>query len=346
MAMAGFPHLVATSFLTDAMAARAIAAALQLGLIDRLASTAEMAMENVASAIGAPAVGAHALAELLDGYGVVRLRPSGVSLTERFREALEFREYLELRLRFADLVWPDIQALFPFLLCSIPEFMARSRVFDLFRYDRCLTVNAEALQSARRWTELTTGLTRYEAPAALGRVDLGGVGDFLDLGGNTGEFALQVCRRSATTRATVVDLPVVCELGREHMARTAAAEEADRIRFLTADLRTNWALPQADLVSFKSVLHDWPEADAIDLLRRGAGQVRPGGRIMIFERAPLDLCRHRFTYAMAPDLVFLHFLRPAAAYVDTLSALGFQSIETFTVELEVDFHLILATRPI
>ncbi len=165
---------------------------------------------------------------------------------------------------------------------------------------------------------------------------------FVDLGGNTGEFALRVCRRLPEVRAVVVDLPVVCELGRRHIARSA---EAARIAFRPADMRRDPLPGPADLVSFKSVLHDWPDRDAVLFLRRASEIVRPGGRLLIFERSPLDFRGRRMTYAMGPDLVFLHFLRPADLYLRTLAELGFVDVEYRRLELETSFHHIVARRP-
>jgi hypothetical protein len=48
---------------------------------------------------------------------------------------------------------------------------------------------------------------------------------------------------------------------------------------------------------------------------------------------------------MAPDLVFLHFLRPAELYLKTLTRLGFEDIEYRQIELDVGFHLVTARRP-
>ena len=128
------------------------------------------------------------------------------------------------------------------------------------------------------------------------------------------------------------------------VARAGLPDEAERIRFFPADLRAGRLPPPAELVSFKSVLHDWPEREARELLKTGASLVTPGGRMLIFERAPLDFRRHPFTYALAPDLAFLHFLRPEKLYAETLTELGFHIDLVRTIELEVDFHLILATR--
>lgn len=342
--MVRYSHLQASAFLQDAISARAIDAALKLGVIDRLLTVASLPSCELIQLMAAPRVGVEALLQLLANASVVAVQNGQIQLCDRFRDIMPFRDYLEMRLLFADHVWPDIQTLFPQLLCNPSEFMARSRTFDLFRYDRCLIVNAENLMATRRWTQFTTVLTRYESAAALEHIDLAPVASFIDLGGNTGEFALQVCRRAPGARAIVVDLPVVCEIGRAHVAKSEKPGEADRIQFFPTDLRRGKLPPPADLVSFKSVLHDWPEPEALDLLKAGARLVKRGGRMLIFERAPLDFRKHPFTYALAPDLIFLHFLRPAHVYTRLLGSLGFALDIVQTIELEVDFHLILATR--
>ena len=91
----------------------------------------------------------------------------------------------------------------------------------------------------------------------------------LDIGGNSGEFVLQVCKRHQGLRASVLDLPLVCDIGREHIA---AEPEAERISFIKGNAFTD-PLPEAfDLISFKSMLHDWPEKDAPSLIERRPGR--------------------------------------------------------------------------
>ncbi len=51
----------------------------------------------------------------------------------------------------------------------------------------------------------------------------------LDVGGNSGEFVLQICRKNPAILATVFDLPLVCEIGLEHIQ---PQPEADRITFV------------------------------------------------------------------------------------------------------------------
>jgi SAM-dependent methyltransferase len=333
-------HLSVCGFLSSEWDARAIRAALDFGLIDAL-QKAPATAAALAQGAGVAPRGFALLLDLLRANGVIASDGDLLRLTPGFADALRFRDLMETRIAFADLVWPDIHALFGALLTDVPQFMARSQTFELFRYDRCFESTPENRAATQAWTRFTTVLTRYEAPAALDGIDLDGVADVVDLGGNTGEFALAF-RRRAALRATVVDLPVVCEIGRDHVARTAP-DDAGSIAFHPCDMRRDALPAPADLVALKSVLHDWPDDDARLLLARACALVRPGGRLMIYERAPLAFAG-RPPYALAPDLVFLHFLRPAQLYLDALASLGFVDVSYRRVALEVDFHLILARR--
>ncbi|HLH94459.1 MAG TPA: methyltransferase [Xanthobacteraceae bacterium] len=338
-----YGFLCVDDFLATELDARAIKSAFETGIIDALAAQAGMAAEALAAKSRMDPVGFRLLVGLLEANDVVCRQGQNLTLTDVFRQALKFRDLLEARIDFADLVWSDIHTLFTPLLTDLPQFMARSQVFELFRYDRCIDVTAENLEATQSWLRFTTCLTKYEAAAVLDAVDFSSVQSLVDFGGNSGEFVRQICRRHPAISATIVDLPVVCALGQRHIAASATAQEAARIRFCPADFRSDPLPGPADVVSFKSVLHDWGDADAERILERADRVVGPGGRMLIFERGPIETGR-RLPYAMAPNLVFLKFLRPPDLYLKKLSQLGFTLIEHRRLMLEMEFNLIVARR--
>jgi SAM-dependent methyltransferase len=344
--MTGVPYdfLCVDDFLQTELDARAIRSAWETGIMAALIGQGAVSWSALAAKSRIDPAGLRLLTGLLEVNNVVRRQGDQVALTPAFERALEFRDLLETRIDFADLVWPDIHALFTPLLADLPQFMARSKVFELFRYDRCMNVTAENLAATKSWVRLTTCLTKYESTAVLGAIDLGSARSFLDIGGNSGELALQTCRRYPQIEATVVDLPVVCALGESHIAAVASPQEAARIRFCPADFRRD-PLPAADVVSFKSVLHDWPDADAERILERAYAVVKPGGCMLIFERGPIEIGNRRLPYSMAPNLVFLQFLRPPDLYLNKLAQLGLTAIEHRRIELEMGFNLIVGRRP-
>lgn len=327
--------------LTTETEARALALALDLGWIDRLAS-GPVEMHRLPAASGMPETAVRLLLSLLSAAGVATQTPDGVALTAAFRETLRFRDLLEARLWFLGEVSPDVHRHFGALLCDLPAFMERAAVFELFRYDRCFDTTPDNLALSRRWVAYTTALTRYEAPACWGRVDPRRSARLLDLGGNSGEFARQACAMAPRLRATVFDLPVVCALGREHVAGQPGGE---RLCFVQGDLRHD-ALPEGhDLVTFKSVLHDWPDEFALAFVDRAVEALAPGGRLVIFERATIPLDGRRLSHAMSANLVFLPFFREARFYLDALARRGLGDIGCDTIELDMPFHLITGVKP-
>ena len=98
------------------------------------------------------------------------------------------------------------------------RFLRASRTFGLFSYGRAFEYSPENYGRTLRWVRFTTALTRYEAASCIARYDFGRHRRMLDIGGNSGEFGLQVCKRHAGLKVSVFDLPLVCDIGREHLA--------------------------------------------------------------------------------------------------------------------------------
>lgn len=339
--MSNRDFLIVECYLATTLGVRALATVFEIGLIDALLAGKGDEAE-LATTCGLTGFGHALVMDLLVGAGIVARAETGVTLTPGFREALRFRDLLEAKLAFLHLVAPDIEAHFTDLVRDPPRFMAASNVFDWFRYDRCLVVTEENLAATRRWVAYTSLLTRHEAEVGLDHLDLARARHMLDIGGNSGAFALAACRRAPHLSATVFDLPVVCAIGREHVAGTP---EAGRIKFVAGDMRRDPLPSGPDLISFKSVLHDWPEADALHLLERAQRRLEPGGRIVIFERGALEPSRGPMPVSMMANVVFAPFYRSPTFYRDHLARLGFEAITLERIELDMPFHLLTARKP-
>ncbi|MBD8909663.1 methyltransferase type 12 [Methylorubrum zatmanii] len=337
----GFPRV--DRFLDSEAAAQALVFALESGLIDRLARRADTAAAGLAADLRIAAPQFDCLAGLLVGAGIaVEPAPGRIGLSEAFRAVLPCRDLIEAKLAFAAAAAEDLRRHFPAFVAELPAFMAASRTFELFRYDRCFELSPENLEATRRWVSYTTCLTRYEAGPCLDRIEPARHRRLLDLGGNSGEFAAQACRRAPALAATVFDLPVVCALGRENLAGRA---EGARVAFLPGDMRRD-PLPEGhDLVTFKSVLHDWPAEEARALLDRAGQALMPGGRLVIYERAPMPLRERAPGYVRSADLVFQPFFRDVDLYAEVLTDLGFVDLAVRRLDLETPFHLIVARKP-
>ncbi len=217
-------------FLTNMIAAQALKSALALKLIDQLWAEQASTSARLESNWRGDRRGLGVLLDLLSVNQVIERTGDEIRLTPQFRSALRFRDLLEAKLDFANLAAPDLIGLFPWLLVDPDGFMQRARIFKLFDYNRCLEPSPENYEATRRWMRFTTSLTRYEAPVCMRHHDFSRYTKMLDIGGNSGEFVLRVCKKHHQLRGTVFDLPLVCDVGKDHVSREPEAPRIDFVK--------------------------------------------------------------------------------------------------------------------
>jgi hypothetical protein len=123
-------------------------------------------------------------------------------------------------------------------------------------------------------------LTSSMAAELAESYDFGDHAEIVEIGGGLGVFMAQVLARYPSVRGSIIDLPHVI----------ADADKAlppdrfgDRITLISGDARD--ALPEgADLYFMKMVLCDFPDADALTVLRHCRGAIAEGGRLLIFDK--------------------------------------------------------------
>jgi ubiquinone/menaquinone biosynthesis C-methylase UbiE len=336
---APFDYLRVDEFMRGIVEAQALKTALDLKVIDRLRDRREVSAQQLEAELRLDGRGLGLLLDLLQANGVIERDGAALSLHPRFREALRYRDLLEAKLDFAALVAGDVLHSFTALVNDPAGFMLQSRIFDLFNYQHSLQASEENQRRVQAWMRFTTILTRYEAQACLARHRFDAQRRLLDIGGNSGEFALQLCRAHPQLQAAVFDLPVVCAVGRENVA---GHPEASRITFIPGNA-LNDPLPAGfDLVTFKSTLHDWPEKEAKRLLTRASQALAPGGTLLIFERGPLQAAETGVPYGLIPMLLFFRSFRAPEVYQKHLEAVGFTDVGVEWLPLEMPFFLLTA----
>lgn len=326
-------------FVSTLVDARALRTALDLGLVDYLLQHRGASFEAAGKALDIDRTGLRLLVDLLAAAGVLDERERRLRLSGAFLQALDCRDLLETKLDFAGLAMDDFADHFTQMVRAPGPL--RGRLFELFDYARCFEPTLENWQRTRGWMRLTSTLTRYEGRACLRLHDAGRYRRMLDVGGNSGEFALQACRQHQGLQATVFDLPLVCEVGLEHVL---AAPEHERIAFVAGDVRADPLPTGHDLISFKSMLHDWPQEDADRFLAKAVRALEPGGTLMIFERAPIQP-HARPPFAMLPILLFFRSYRGHSGYTGRLAALGLQEVGVQFIQLDTPFFLVTGRKP-
>ena len=339
--MTSTDFLIIEPYLHDAIQARTLQAAFELGIIDALESTDGLSESQLLRGRACDAAGGRFLLQVLARSGVVHINGATVQLTQTFRSALRFRDLLLTKLQFSELVAADFFNRLPQLLSSSEAFMETSKLFELFDYSRCFEVSPQNCLQAARWMKLTTTLTRYEAPVCIEHFDFSAHQKMLDLGGNSGEFAIQVCCRTPTLQACVADLPVVCHVGTRHVAEQQLSE---RIQFQPLNFTQDPIPTGYDLITCKSVLHDWPDEYAVDIMESVYNALPPGGCFLIFERQQWDFQTEAMPYGSLPVTLFFRSYRKPEFYVSALKDAGFHGVKVQTIRLDLPFLLISAIR--
>ena len=336
-----FGYLCVDSFIKDIAGARALATAFEIRLIDSLLQDKHATVDSLTEQLGTDSRGMHLLLDLLAANRVVENENGKLSLTREFVSALQFRDLLELKLIMTNFAAHDLLDYFSDLVSRPEQFVQKVRFFRLFAYNKCFDHSQENYELTKRWMRITTTFTKYEAQACMRYHNFSRYRRMLDIGGNSGEFALQIYRRNPGISATVFDLPLVCDIGLEHIR---SVPEADRISFIRGNALTD-PLPEGfDLITFKSMLHDWPEKEAKQFIEKASHSLDPGGTLLIFERGPLEVRERTLPYSMIPFLLFFHSFRSPVIYEEHLRDLGFQEIKVQKIILETPFYLVTAKK--
>jgi SAM-dependent methyltransferase len=335
-----FDYLSISPFMENAIAAHALATAFHLRLVDFLLDNQPTTASEIRNHIRTTEKGLHLLLRLLEVNNVIEEAEGLISLNSRFQELLRYRDLLEAKLELAGVAMADFMGCFSSFIRNSGQFSKKSRIFDMFDYGRCFEFSLENYAHTKRWMRITTALTRYEAEVCIKYHDFGPYRSLLDVGGNSGEFVLRICRKYPALLATVFDLPLVCKAGREHLQ---CEPEIDRIRFIEGNALTDELPRDFDIVVFKSMLHDWPEKEASQLLQKAGKSVKPGGELLIFERGPLELQKIP-AYEVIPFILFSHSFRSPTLYEKELVRMCFEEILVQDVQAETRFFLLTAKK--
>ena len=101
----------------------------------------------------------------------------------------------------------------------------------------------------------------------------------LDVGGGSGAHSLGAVTRWPHLRAVVLDLPPVCEVAREFIAKEGLQ---DRIETRSGDIFED-PFPEAELHFYSNIYHDWSPEKGAFLTRKSFESLPPGGRIVVHE---------------------------------------------------------------
>jgi hypothetical protein len=103
---------------------------------------------------------------------------------------------------------------------------------------------------------------------------------FLDIGGGSGVYTINACKRWSNLMGIVFDIPLVCKISQRFIDQDNMNKQ---IKTCSGDM---WKddFPEADIHFYSDILHDWPDAKNLFLLRKSYDNLPIGGQIILNEK--------------------------------------------------------------
>jgi SAM-dependent methyltransferase len=257
--------------LTGPWLAQGCYALAKLGLPDLMAAGPRPVAELAASA-GLDERALHRMLRALAAAGLLREDTPGcfglTAVTQPLRADV-FGSSRDMAIIFGEEVFRSFAEVVSTLRTGQPAF---EKVYGQPFYDY-LGANPVAART------FGTAMGRAGVPAVLSGCDFTGVGTVVDVGGGDGGLLATVLRAQPQARGVLVDLPAAATQAKERLARAGLDGRVDFVEASFFD-----AMPAgADVYVLCRVLHNWPDRDAVRLLRRIREAIAPGGRVIVIE---------------------------------------------------------------
>lgn len=124
-----------------------------------------------------------------------------------------------------------------------------------------------------------SGVSRGANLAIARKFDWSGYGSFVDAGTAQGDLALQIALANPHLQGIGFDLPEVGPIFEDYIVANGVA---DRVSFVGGSFFEN-PLPQADVVLYGHILHDWDLEQKLHLLRMAHDALPEGGAVIVYD---------------------------------------------------------------
>jgi SAM-dependent methyltransferase len=129
-------------------------------------------------------------------------------------------------------------------------------------------INAmDSLVNARGDAEVITRAIKWD-----------GIKELLDVGSGPASYPIHLCRKYPELRVTIFDLPGTLAITQRYVREAAMTE---RIRLIAGDYRNDPIPGSYDMVFLSNIIHGEGERENLSLIDKLAGNLKPGGRLVV-----------------------------------------------------------------
>ncbi|KAF4446290.1 fusarubin cluster-methyltransferase [Fusarium austroafricanum] len=109
-----------------------------------------------------------------------------------------------------------------------------------------------------------------------------GQAQVVDIGGSSGSTAIMLATAFPSLSLVIEDLPEAAENAKLRL-KELSSDIASRIEVKAYDFFTPQPIKNADVYLLRTILHDWPDADAIKILQGVVAAMGPTSRLLIMD---------------------------------------------------------------
>ncbi|KAJ7637862.1 S-adenosyl-L-methionine-dependent methyltransferase [Mycena rosella] len=175
-----------------------------------------------------------------------------------------------------------------------PEACARGERFGLAMLGWGNTIDGSAIATGYPWQDLGKGAT------------------VCDLGSGVGTMTMELARVHPQLQLKLQDMPerMVQAKNTIWLAQCPEALEENHIEFKAINFFTESPIPGCDVYYLKNILHNWPDAECITILKGVKKSMKPGSRVLIHEYILQSRVRAAATesnFMQAPELLLANY---------------------------------------
>ena len=259
------------SMITGYRLSAALCVAADLGLSDLLAA-GPRTVEDLARATSTDADTLHRLLHALATVGVYAERDGDEYGNTELSEGLRSDVEGTLRPLARTLDSPELWAAWGHLGHSV---RTGENAFEAKHGVDVWTHRLGRPEENQVFNDTMASLTASVAAAVTDAYDFSGFTTVVDVGGGQGVLLEAVLTRPAQLSGTVFD--------QEHVVATEPASSALAPRWSAASGSFFEQVPEADAYLLKSILHDWPDQECVDILRTCRSGLREHGAVLVVE---------------------------------------------------------------
>jgi 2-polyprenyl-3-methyl-5-hydroxy-6-metoxy-1,4-benzoquinol methylase len=252
----------------------ALSVAADLGLSDLLGGGPRTAAE-LADAVSADADTLLRLLEALAAVGVYSHEPDGTFANTPLGDGLRSDASASMRPLARTLTDPALWAAWGHLGHSV---RTGDNAFEALHGIDVWTHRERTPEQNAIFNDNMTALSSLVADAVAAAYDFSDLTTVVDVGGGKGVLLETVLARHEHLSGTVFDLAHVVAV-----APTPGASESVAARWRAATGSFFDQVPAADAYLLKSVLHDWPDDECVDILRTCGRAMNPEGVVLVVE---------------------------------------------------------------